>query len=137
VFLLIGESIGWQELFLIGVLALIFLGPRKLPELARTIGKAMADLRNVGQEFRSTWEREVGLEENEKNFLKNPLDENLIMAEDKYREPIPLGNKVPTPEVKEVTFDLDQNKFPLEQTEKEKINTETPAANAVGKQDWL
>ena len=132
-FLFIGESIGWQELFLIGVLALIFLGPRKLPQLAKTIGRTMADLRNAGQEFRNTWEREVSLEEEEKNFLKNPLDENLILTEDKYREPVPANeNKIPVPEIREVTHtELTQPKV------NEEIPTETPAANAVGKQDWL
>ena len=57
------QSIGTQELILIGIIALIFLGPRKLPEYARKIGKIMADLRNTTSEFRTTWEREVNFEE--------------------------------------------------------------------------
>lgn len=130
-FLFIGESIGWQELFLIGILALIFLGPRKLPQLAKTLGRTMADLRNAGQEFRNTWEREVSLEEDEKNFLKNPLDDNLIMAEDKYREPV-KENKIAAPEIREIT----QTEIPQTKV-KEEIKSETHAADAVGKQDWL
>lgn len=62
-FLLIFESIGTSELILIGIIALIFLGPRKLPQIAKTIGKTMADLRSTTSEFRSTWEREVDFEE--------------------------------------------------------------------------
>jgi Tat protein translocase TatB subunit len=80
----IGESIGWQELLLIGMFALIFLGPRKLPRVAKTLGKAIAELRRAGQEFKKTWEKEIALEEEEKRFLQNPLDENLILAEEKY-----------------------------------------------------
>jgi sec-independent protein translocase protein TatB len=57
--LLIGETIGWQELIFIGILALIFLGPRKLPTMARTIGKYMAEFRRAATEFKSTWESEV------------------------------------------------------------------------------
>jgi len=57
------QSIGTQELILIGIIALIFLGPRKLPEYARKIGKVMADLRSTTSEFRTTWEREVNFEE--------------------------------------------------------------------------
>jgi sec-independent protein translocase protein TatB len=56
---LIGETIGWQELIFIGILALIFLGPRKLPTMARTIGKYMAEFRRAANEFKSTWETEV------------------------------------------------------------------------------
>jgi Tat protein translocase TatB subunit len=60
--LFVFESIGTSELLLIGVIALIFLGPRKLPQIARTIGRTMADLRSATNEFKSTWEREVDLE---------------------------------------------------------------------------
>jgi len=63
VFLFIFESIGTSELILIGIIALIFLGPRKLPQIARTIGKTMADFRNTTNEFKSTWEREVNFSE--------------------------------------------------------------------------
>lgn len=61
--LFIFQSIGTQELILIGIVALIFLGPRKLPEYARKIGKMMAELRGTANEFRNTWEREVDFEE--------------------------------------------------------------------------
>ncbi len=61
-FLFILESIGTSELILIGIIALIFLGPRKLPQIARTIGKTMADFRNTTNEFKSTWEREVNFD---------------------------------------------------------------------------
>ena len=62
-FLFILESIGTSELILIGIIALIFLGPRKLPQIARTIGKTMADFRSTTNEFKSTWEREVNFAE--------------------------------------------------------------------------
>lgn len=60
--LFIFESIGTSELILIGIVALIVFGPRKLPELARTIGKTMADFKKTTNEFKDTWEREVDLE---------------------------------------------------------------------------
>lgn len=61
-FLFIFESLGTSELILIGIVALIVFGPRKLPELARTIGKTMADFRKTTNEFKETWEKEVDLE---------------------------------------------------------------------------
>jgi sec-independent protein translocase protein TatB len=73
-FLLIFESLGTAELILIGIVALIFLGPRKLPAIAKTIGKTMADLRNTTNEFKSTWEREVNFEE-EAKAIRSIADE--------------------------------------------------------------
>ena len=67
-FLFIFESIGTSELILIGVIALIFLGPRKMPEYAKKIGKLMADFRSTTNEFKETWEREVNFDEEAKAF---------------------------------------------------------------------
>jgi TatA/E family protein of Tat protein translocase len=62
VFLLIFESIGAPELLVILVVALIIFGPRKLPELSRTLGRTLADFRRHSDEFKRTWEREVQME---------------------------------------------------------------------------
>jgi Tat protein translocase TatB subunit len=63
VFLFIFESIGTSELLLIGIVALIFLGPRKMPEMARKIGKMMAEFRTTTNEFKETWQREANIDE--------------------------------------------------------------------------
>ena len=60
---LILESLGSTEFVFILVMALMFFGPRKLPQLSRTIGKNLASFRRASEEFKSTWDREVGLEE--------------------------------------------------------------------------
>ena len=64
-FLLILESIGTQELLLIGLCALIFFGPRKLPEFARTLGKWRNEFRKTTDEFKNTWEKEIASEVNQ------------------------------------------------------------------------
>ena len=74
-YLFIFESIGTSELILIGIIALIFLGPRKLPSIAKTIGKTMADLRNTTNEFKATWEREVDFEEEAKAWQTGDVSE--------------------------------------------------------------
>jgi sec-independent protein translocase protein TatB len=49
-------DIGFQEILLIGVLALLVFGPSKLPELGRMFGRAMREFRRASDEFRSTVE---------------------------------------------------------------------------------
>ncbi len=61
-FAFILESLGATELLFILAIALIFFGPRKLPQLARSMGKGMAEFRKASDDFKRTWEREVALE---------------------------------------------------------------------------
>ena len=61
-FALILESLGATELLFILAIALIFFGPRKLPQLARSMGKGLAEFRRASDDFKRTWEREVALE---------------------------------------------------------------------------
>jgi TatA/E family protein of Tat protein translocase len=56
-------SIGMPELIVIFVIALIIFGPRKLPELGRTLGKSLSEFKKASNELRSTIEEEIRLEE--------------------------------------------------------------------------
>jgi Tat protein translocase TatB subunit len=56
-------DIGLQEMVVIGVLALLVFGPSKLPELGRMFGRAMRELRRASEEFRSTVETNLQINE--------------------------------------------------------------------------
>jgi sec-independent protein translocase protein TatA len=56
-------SIGMPELIIILVIALIIFGPRKLPELGRSLGKSIGEFRRASNELRSTLEEEIRVEE--------------------------------------------------------------------------
>lgn len=56
-------SIGMPELIIIFVIALIIFGPRKLPELGRSLGKSLAEFKKASNELRNTLEEEIRLEE--------------------------------------------------------------------------
>lgn len=102
-FLFIFESIGTSELLLIGVIALIFLGPRRLPEIARKIGKIMAEFRTTTHEFKSTWEREVNFEEETKAFDLDLLEEERADRQaGELSAAVANENKIDAPEVKEI-----------------------------------
>jgi sec-independent protein translocase protein TatA len=56
-------SIGMPELIIILVIALIIFGPRKLPELGRSLGRSIGEFKRASNELRSTLEEEIRLEE--------------------------------------------------------------------------
>jgi sec-independent protein translocase protein TatA len=61
-------SIGMPELIIIFVIALIIFGPRKLPELGRSLGKSIAEFKRASNELKSTLEEEIRLEEQKQNL---------------------------------------------------------------------
>ncbi len=61
-------SIGMPELIIIFVIALIIFGPRKLPELGRSLGKSLAEFKKASNELKSTLEEEIRLEEQRSAF---------------------------------------------------------------------
>jgi TatA/E family protein of Tat protein translocase len=56
-------SIGMPELIIIFVIALVIFGPRKLPELGRSLGKSLAEFKRASNELKSTLEEEIRVEE--------------------------------------------------------------------------
>jgi TatA/E family protein of Tat protein translocase len=61
--LLVFEFLGTGELMIIAVVALIIFGPRKLPEIGRSLGRAMSEFKRASEDFKRTWEYEVELEQ--------------------------------------------------------------------------
>lgn len=62
--------IGWQEMTFIFLLALVLFGPKKLPELGRTLGKAISEFRRAQSELKATFDREMQNLERENESLK-------------------------------------------------------------------
>lgn len=56
-------SIGMPELLIIFTVALIVFGPRKLPELGRSLGKSLQEFKRASNELKHTLDEEISLEE--------------------------------------------------------------------------
>lgn len=119
---------------MIAMVALIVFGPRKLPQIARTIGKTMADFRKTTDDFKSTWEKEVKFEETkiQDNNLTRDLKpvENSIQQEHKQ---IAETNFVPSPEIKEISS-AEMEKIIAT---KEKVGKDKPDYKDHDKRSWL
>lgn len=90
---LILETLSSTELLFILVVALIFFGPRKLPQLARSMGKGIAEFRKASDDFKRTWEREVAMEES-----KYESENSILPAAEPLDAPAALTEQQPQPE---------------------------------------
>ena len=67
--------LGMQELIIIFVIALLIFGPRKLPELGRSLGKSLGEFKRASNELRNTLEEEVRVEEQkERDAAQRPAE---------------------------------------------------------------
>jgi Tat protein translocase TatB subunit len=136
-YLLILDSLGNTELLLILVAALIFFGPRRLPQLSRQLGKSLSEFRRASDDFKRTWEREVNAEIHEhgidpaSSFLDNASQRIRAAREAAARE-LNVFESEPrpsTPEIKPVDAEIVE---PREATaESEPAKTEQP------KHEWI
>ena len=62
-------TVGVQEMIVIFVIALVLFGPKKLPELGRTIGKAITEFRRASNDLKATFEREMQTLERESQSM--------------------------------------------------------------------
>lgn len=129
-FLFIFESIGTSELILVGLVALIFLGPRKLPELARKFGKITAEFRGTANEFKETWQREVNFEEEAKLLDINTLEAESVSSGDIIADEPPAQ-----PMVKEIDPASFEHLVPNQPAASEPTEEKTVETN--DKKNWL
>ena len=69
-------SIGMPELMIIFVIALIIFGPRKLPELGRSMGRSLSEFKRASNELRSTLDEEIRVEEKDPAPPTTPKPKN-------------------------------------------------------------
>jgi len=67
--------LGWPETVFIFLLALILFGPKKLPELGRTVGKALTEFRRASSELKATFDREMKSLEQETESIKEAANQ--------------------------------------------------------------
>ena len=80
-------SIGMPELIIIFVIALIIFGPRKLPELGKSLGKSIAEFKRASNELKHTLEDEIRTEE---------LQEARKSAQVPPSAPVPAATSAPS-----------------------------------------
>ena len=72
--------IGMPEMLVILVIALVVFGPRKLPELGRSLGKSLNEFKRASNELRSTLEDEIRVEEQRDQRTKLEAEQTSAVA---------------------------------------------------------
>lgn len=114
-------DIGWSELVVIGVVALIAIGPKELPGVLRSMGHWMGKVRRMASEFQDQF-REA-MREAEVADLKRQFDEASAKATAGFTNPLETAQK----EVEEAFASADPAKI--------ESRTETSAANSIATSD--
>jgi Tat protein translocase TatB subunit len=136
VFAFILDSLGSTELLFILVIALIFFGPRKLPQLARQMGKGLAEFRKASDDFKRTWEREVALES-----MKAESSENSILGDNtstSYETPAATPEPVLEPANPDHVIARTQEfQSPVETVSEKTDHPNEHTAEPLRKHDWV
>jgi TatA/E family protein of Tat protein translocase len=82
-------GIGMPELLVIFVIALLVFGPKELPKIGRTIGKAMGEFRRASDELRDGIQREIELAERDEKPPAPTAGESVFTPESEATSPIP------------------------------------------------
>ena len=80
-------SIGMPELIIIMVIALIIFGPRKLPELGRSLGRSLSEFKRASNELKNTLDEEIRIEEQRSTDRQRPPEQPGV--------PLPVDDAVP------------------------------------------
>lgn len=95
--LLFLEFLGTTELLVVLVVALIIFGPRKLPELGRSLGAAIRQFQDASDSFKRTWETEALMANSNAPALAPAVD--IPAEEPSPEEPSPEPFNEPDPKV--------------------------------------
>ena len=86
--------LGLPELLIIATIALFVFGPRKLPELMRSLGKSLAEFKRASNELKNTLDEEIRLEESRLETPKAPPRPSAAVPDP--HAPV-AGDEVPAP----------------------------------------
>lgn len=86
-------GVGWTEMLLIGIVALVVIGPKDLPVVMNRLGKAVATIRRMGSEFQRELNKTTGLDQitDLRRSITEPLKQTAAEITREFNKPLPNG----------------------------------------------
>ena len=110
-------DIGWSEFFVIGVIALVVIGPRELPAALRSLGRIISRARSLAQDFRDGLD-DIARETEAKNITNNMIGDFDDGADDEWMDAANAGK-------------LDKKQTPIDSDEAKAIERDLAAETPV------
>jgi sec-independent protein translocase protein TatB len=91
-------GVGWTEMLLIGIVALVVIGPKDLPLVMNRLGKAIGTIRRMGNEFQRELNKTTGLDQitDLRRTLTEPLKQTAAEITREFNKPLPNGAVEPS-----------------------------------------
>lgn len=86
-------GIGMQELIVILVIALIVIGPKKLPELAKSLGRGLAEFKRTAEDFQSSMMADVNTDTNPRTTTVAHLQQGMAPGIERAEEGVGLDEE--------------------------------------------
>lgn len=95
-------GVGWTEMLVIGIVALIVIGPKDLPMLMGRLGKAVATIRRMGNEFQREINKTTGLDQitDLRRSIAEPLKKTAAEITREFNKPLADGSVAPSGVIK-------------------------------------
>ncbi len=91
-------GVGWTEMLLIGIVALVVIGPKDLPVVMNRLGKVVATIRRMGGEFQRELNKTTGLDQitDLRRTITEPLKQTAAEITREFNKPLEGGGTAPT-----------------------------------------
>lgn len=91
-------GVGWIEMLVIGIVALVVIGPKDLPVVMSRLGKVVSTIRRMGEEFQRELNKTTGLDQitDLRRSITEPLKQTASEIASEFNKPLPDGSVEPS-----------------------------------------
>lgn len=131
-------NLGWTEILVILGVALMIFGPRKLPELGKSLGASLAQFRRASEDFKRTWEDEVETEKRRlETAINAPVEAELPAPIVTTRDEVIYASGSENTAASEETTAFEETAVPASAEDAPAVVDDTASVARETRRDWM